>query len=403
MTRTDPTRTAPNDLTLRGTWPAGAAKALGAVLGAGALLLPAAFAPRPGPWPGPWTGIAVAGAVAGWCLLVALAGGTEDRGPVVFVRERLGPGPARAATALYFGGFATGQAAVALGAAGFALGDSGWRAYAAAALVLGSAAAYAWCVPRGPSPAARQLRTAAVLALAVAWRALGGPLPGPGSGDRARDRAAGGWAAGGWAADGWAGAALLVAVPLLFGWVGLEGAVPAVARRRALGGTLLGIALAAALYSVLLAAPGPAAQAPPPAAAAALGLGSAALCWTYCRTNLHATAARWTELTGRSRRGGLVAAGLIALGVLALGRAARWDMPVLLIGPGAATAAVYTLIAVAAVRRPRPQEHTDHAHADPDHADPDHADPDHADLHRTGPDRAGPDDRVLEGAARSAG
>ncbi|MFJ3909994.1 APC family permease [Streptomyces vinaceus] len=390
MTRTDPTRTDPTgtdptgtDLTRRGTWPAGAAKALGAVLGAGVLLLPAAFAPRPLPWAGPWTGIAVAGALAGWCLLVALAGGTEDRGPVVFVRERLGPGPARAVTALYFGGFATGQAAVALGAAGFALGDSGWRAYAAAALVLGTAAAYAWCVPRGPSPAARQLRTAAVLALAVAWRALGGPLPGPGSGDRA-----GGWAAGGWAADGWAGAALLVAVPLLFGWVGLEGAVPAAARRRALGGTLLGIALAAALYSVLLAAPGPAAQAPPPAAAAALGLGSAALCWTYCRTNLHTTAARWTELTGRSRRGGLVAAGLIALGVLALGRAARWDLPVLLIGPGAATAAIYTLIAVAAVRRPRPQEPTDHAHADLDHADP---------------HRAGPDGRVLEGAARSAG
>ncbi|MFD8790570.1 hypothetical protein [Streptomyces vinaceus] len=381
MTRTDLTRTDP---TRTDTWAAGASKALGAVLGAGALLLPAAFAPRPGPWTVPWTGIAVAGAVAGWCLLVALAGGTEDRGPVVFVRERLGPGPARAATALYFGGFATGQAAVALGAAEFALGDSGWRAYAGAALVLGSAAAYAWCVPRGPSPAARRLRTAAVLALAVAWRALGGPLPGPGSGDRAAGSwpdggwVAGGWVAGGWSDGGWAGAALLVAVPLLFGWVGLEGAVPAVARRRALGGTLLGIALAAALYSVLLAAPGPDAQAPPPAAvAAALGLGSAALCWTYCRTNLHATAARWTELTGRGRRGGLAAAGLIALGVLALGRAARWDLPVLLIGPGAATAALYTLIAVAAVRRPRSQEPTDH---------------DHSDRHR-----------VLEGAARSAG
>ncbi|WP_030160082.1 hypothetical protein [Streptomyces sp. NRRL S-244] len=357
MTRTD-------------TWSGGASQALGAVLGAGALLLPAALAPQPGPW----AGIAVAGVLAGWCLLVAAAGGTEGCGPVAFVRDRLGPGPARAATALYFGGFATGQAGVALGAAEFvSLGDSGWRAYAVAAGVLGSAAAYAWRVPRGPSPAGRRLRLAAVLALAVSWRAFGGPLPGPGSG---------GWAEGwtGTSTGSWTGAALLVAVPLLFGWVGLEGAVPALPRRRALGGTLLGIALAAALYAVLLGPPAGAAQAPPPAAAAveaALGIGSAALCWAYCRTNLHATATRWTELTGRSRRGGLVAAGLIALAVLALGRAARWDLPVLLIGPGAATAALYTLIAVAAVRRPRPQEPTDHDRSDRF--------------------------RVLEGAARSAG
>ncbi|MCX5146893.1 hypothetical protein OHB36_08890 [Streptomyces sp. NBC_00320] len=348
-------------------WSAGAAQALGAVLGAGALLLPAALAPQPGPW----TGVAVAGVLAGWCLLVAAAGGTADAGPVAFVRDRLGPGPARAATALYFGGFATGQAGVALGAAGFALGDSGWRAYAAAAGVLCSAAASAWFAPRGLSPAGRRLRPAAVLALAVAWRVLGGPLPGPGAEDRA------GWAA------------LLVAVPLLFGWVGLEGAVPAAARRRTLGGTLLGIALAAALYCVLLGPP-PAVSAPPPAAAAVgatLGIGSAALCWTYCRTNLQATAARWTELTGRTRRGGVVAAALIALGVLVLGGAARWGLPALLIGPGAATAALYTLIAVAAVRRPRPrprpQEPTDHDHADPGHSE-----------------RAA---HVLEGAARPAG
>ncbi|MER7461624.1 hypothetical protein [Streptomyces sp. NPDC097981] len=332
---------------------AAAAKTLGAVLGAGALLLPAAFAPQPGPW----TGIALAGVLAGWCLLVAAAGGTQDSGPVAFVRDRLGPGPARAATALYFGGFATGQAGVALGAAGFALGDSGWRAYPVAAGILCTAAAYAWSAPRGLSPAGRRLRLAAVLALAVSWRVLGGPLPHPGTAGRA---------------------ALLLAVPLLFGWVGLEGAVPALPRRRALGGTLLGIALAAALYAVLQGPP-PAAPAPPAAAAAALGLGSAAVCWTYCRTNLQATAARWTELTGRSRRGGVLAAAAIALGVLAAGRAAHWDVPVLLLGPGAATAALYTLIALAAVRRPRPQEPTDHDH-------------DHADRVP-----------VLEGAARPAG
>ncbi|WP_371643997.1 hypothetical protein OG974_20490 [Streptomyces sp. NBC_00597] len=343
-------------------WAAGAAKTLGAVLGAGALLLPAALATRPGPW----TGIAVAAVLAGWCLLVAAAGGTADSGPVAFVRDRLGPGPARAATALYFGGFATGQAALALGAAEFALRDSGWRAFPVAAAILGSAAAYAWFAPRGPSPAGQRLRLAAVLALAVAWRALGGPLPGPGSGDRA---------------------ALLVAVPLLFGWVGLEGAVPALSRRRALGGTLLGLALAAALYAVLLAPPAAAAE-PSPAVAAALGLGSAALCWTYVRTNLRATAVRWTELTGRTPRGGLLTAALIALGALALGRAAHRDVSALLLGPGAAAAALFALIALAAVRRPRPprpQESTDH---DRDH-DHDH---DHSDRVP-----------VLEGAARSAG
>ncbi|MFE2147562.1 hypothetical protein ACFXA3_38535, partial [Streptomyces sp. NPDC059456] len=334
----------------------------------------------------PGTGIAVAAVLAAWCLLVAAAGGTADSGPVAFVRGRLGPGPTRAVTALYFGGFATGQAAVALGAAQFAAGalgslasagvrgagaaagDSGWRSYAVAAAVLGTAAAYARCAPRPPSPAGQRLRLAAVLALAVAWRALGGPLPGAGT--------------GGWSAP-------LPAVPLLFGWVGLEGAVPALPRRRALGGTLLGIALAAALYAVLLA-PQPPAPAAHPVAAAALGLGSAAVCWTYVRTNLRATAARWTELTGGTRRGGLLGAALIALGALALGRAAHGGLSVLLLGPGAATAALYTVIAVAALRRPRPKESTDHDH----HDGPGHD----RDRHRDRSDRA----LVLEGAARPA-
>ncbi|KPI06403.1 hypothetical protein OV450_3773 [Actinobacteria bacterium OV450] len=364
-------------------WAAGAANALGAVLGAGTLLLPAALAPASASR----TGIAVAAVLAGWCLLVAAAGGTEHSGPVAFVRGRLGPGPARAVTALYFGGFATGQAAVALGTAQFAAGalasagvrgavtaaggDSGWRSYAVAAAVLGTAAVYAWCVPRPPSPTGQRLRLAAVLALALAWRALGGPLPGAGTDGRA---------------------ALLVAVPLLFGWVGLEGAVPALARRRALGGTLLGIALAAALYAVLLA-PQSSAPTAHPVAAAALGLGSAAVCWTYVRTNLRATAARWTELTGRTRRGGLLAAALIALGALTLGRAAHGGVSVLLLGPGAATAALYTLIAVAALRRPRPQENTDHDHHDGPDRNHDH---DGHDRDRS--DRA----LVLEGAARAA-
>ncbi|MEU6865201.1 hypothetical protein ABZ924_18265 [Streptomyces sp. NPDC046876] len=344
-----------------------ARQVLQGVLGLGALLLPPVLAPvRPG------VVAAVAAVLAGWCLLAAFAGGTSGPGAVGFVRERLGPRAARAATALYFGGFATGQAAVALGAAGFATaaltaagagagaadGDSGWRSCAVAGGVLAAAAGHAWIGPRGPSPAARRLRLAAVLALALGWRALGGvPAAGPGTG-------------------GWAGA--LVAVPLLFGWVGLEGAVPGPARRRpaALAGTLLGLAAAAALYAVLLNPP-PAAAPPHPAAAAALGAACAVLCWAYCRTNLQAAAVRWTELTGRSRRGGVLAAALVALAALALAGAARLGVSALLLGPGAATAALFCLIALAALRRPRPKESVHHDH-----------------HHR---------DRVLEGAARPAG
>ncbi|MET9957826.1 hypothetical protein ABZ128_01800 [Streptomyces sp. NPDC006326] len=352
-------------MTAEDTWSGAAARTLGAVLGAGALLLPAALAPRP------VAVAALAGVLAGWCLLVAAAGGTRAGGPVAFVRDRLGPGPARVVTALYFGGFATGQAAVAFGAAGYALGsgDSGWRSCALAAGIVVTAAAAAWLSPRGLSTAAGRLRLAAVLALAVAWQALGGPVPGSG--------------AGGWAV-----------IPLLFGWVGLEGVIPALRGRRgaegvlpsapdagrpsggALGGTLLGLALAAALYAVLLRQPAGPATAPGPAAAA-LGLGSAALCWTYCRTNLQATAVRWTALTGRTRRGGVLAAALIALAALALGQAAHLGLAALLLGPGVATAALYCLIALAALRRPLPQE--------PTHDRTDHA------------DRSG---RVLEGAAR---
>ncbi|WP_284577999.1 hypothetical protein [Streptomyces sp. 2P-4] len=308
------------------------------VLGAGLLVLPGVLGPVPAA-----TVAAVAAALAGWCLLVAAAGGTDRGGPTAFVRDRLGPRAARAATALYFGGFATGQAAVALAAGGYAAagfapaGDSGWRAHLAAAAVLAAAACRAWLSPQGPSPAARRLRLASVAAVAAAWWGLGGPLPGSG---------ATGW----WAA--------LAAVPLLFGWVGLEGAVPSAARPRVLAGTLLGLAAAAALYAVLAAPPGPSAPEPHPVAAAALGAAAAVLCWSYCRTNLQAAAARWTELGGRSRRGGVLAGAALALAFLAAGAAADWPAAVLLAGPGTATAALYCLIAVAALRRPRPKEHT---------------------------------------------
>ncbi|MFJ7261674.1 hypothetical protein ACIQV2_16070 [Streptomyces globosus] len=317
----------------------GARRTLLGVLGAGLLVLPGVLGPVPA-----GTVAAVAAALACWCLLVAAAGGTDRRGPTAFVRDRLGPRAARAATALYFGGFATGQAAVALAAGGYAAaalapgGDSGRRAHVVAAAVLAAAACRAWLGPRGPSPAARRLRLAAVAAVAAAWWGFGGPLPGSG--------------ATGW----WAAAA---AVPLLFGWVGLEGAVPSAARPRVLVGALLGLAAAAALYAVLTAPPGPSAPPPHPAAAAFLGAAAAALCWSYCRTNLQAAASRWTELGGgRSRRGGVLAGAVLALAFLAGGTAAGLPAAFLLAGPGTATAALYCLIAVAALRRPRPKEHT---------------------------------------------
>lgn len=328
---------------------AGAARTLGAVLGLGALLLPAALAPVPAPW----AGAALAGVLAGWCLLVAAAGGTAGAGPVAFVRDRLGSGPARAVTALYFAGFATGQGAVALAAAGFATGDPGRPAFPVAVAVLVTAAGFAAYRPRSLSPRAGRIRLGAVLALAAAWWLLGGPEP-----------------ASPPAAD-WPVA--LVAVPLLFGWVGLESAVPALRRRTGSpgagpGATLLGLALAAGLYGVLLRPAGWLA-APHPAVTAALGLVSAAVCWTYCRTNLQATAARWAELTEGSRRTGAAAGTLIALGALGVGHLAHWGTAVLLIGPGTATAAIYLFIAVAALRRPRseplPKETLhDHRHRD---------------------------------------
>ncbi|MGW0393165.1 hypothetical protein ACWDYJ_20155 [Streptomyces sp. NPDC003042] len=358
----------------------GPARTLGSVLGLGALVLPAALAPAPAPWAGP----ALAAVLAGWCLLVAASGGTAAAGPVAFVRDRLGAAPARAVTALYFAGFATGQAAVALAAAEFALGDSGWNVSGGdsgwnfgtdsgwnfgtggvltlAVALLVTAAAHAAYRPGVLSPAARRIRLGAVLALAAAWWLLGRPAEtGP--------------------AD-WPPA--LLVVPLLFGWVGLEAAIPSLRRSPArLGGTLLGIALAAGIYGVLLR-PGGWLPSPHPAVLAVLGLASAAVCWTYCRTNLLSTGVRWGELTTRPRRTGVLPGTLLALATLLLGHLAGWGTAALLVGPGTATAAIYLFIAVAALRRPRPlpKETTSH---------------DHHHRHAV----AGP--ARLEGAARSAG
>ncbi|MFF5447387.1 hypothetical protein [Streptomyces sp. NPDC012888] len=366
-----------------------AARTLAAVLGLGTLLLPAALAPAVHPW----TAAALAGALALWCLLVAAAGGTESGGteyggPPEFVRARFGPGAARGVRGLYFAGFATGQAAVALAAGQFLAaalaaaglpglpgllgGDSGWDAVPAVGspgAAVGSPVAAGWTVAAGaavlvlaaaratvrPAPAAgvpsaaRRLRPAAALGLAGAWWLLGGaPLAAPAD----------------WAQP-------LLAVPLLFGWVGLESAVPG--RRTALGGTLLGLGLAAALYGLLLRPAGNPAAAPA-AAVAVLGLASAALCSVYCVSNLRAAGGYWAACTGLPGGTGVPAAAVLALGAL-VALPSHHGVAALLLGPGTATAAIFLFTVSAALRRPRTEE-SRHDHRP---------------------------DRPLEGAARPAG
>ncbi|PWI16789.1 hypothetical protein DI272_23450 [Streptomyces sp. Act143] len=297
---------------------AAAVRTLAAVLGAGALLLPAALAPVP-------VGYSVAAVlvVAAWCLLVAAAGGTAGGGGAAgFVRRRLGFRAARAVTGLYFAGFATGQAAVALTAGQFAARLRG-DAYAWSVAVLLAAATWATYRPRPLSTPVRRLRPAAVLAAAGGWWALGGTPGGTAS-----------W---------W------VLLPLLFGWVGIEGAVPGRADAPGgLTGTLLGVTAAAALYAVLLRPPAPLADLP----LAPLALLSALTLALYCRTNLQATGARWHELTGRPPAQGTATAATLALLTLTLAHLAGGTTAVLLLLPGSATAAILTLVALAAVRTP---------------------------------------------------
>ncbi|MBE8471369.1 hypothetical protein [Streptomyces justiciae] len=313
---------------------AAGSRALVAVLGAGVLLLPAALAPAPVGW-----SVVVALVVIIWCLLVAGAGGTARGGAVGFVRRRLGFRAARVVTGLYFAGFATGQAAVALTAGEFAARVSG-DAFVWAVAALLAAATWATYRPRPLSTPVRRLRLAVVLATAGGWWALGG----------APDATASWW----------------VLLPLLFGWVGIESAVPAgaVPQRTALAGTLLGVTAAAALYAVLLRPPAPLADLP----LAPLALLSALVLALYCRTNLQATGARWHELTGRPQAEGTATAATLALVTLTLAHLAGGTTAVLLLLPGSATAAILAVVAVAAVRtltnRPKEKSH-DHDHHRP--------------------------------------
>ncbi|SNX62591.1 hypothetical protein SAMN06272735_4376 [Streptomyces sp. TLI_55] len=319
---------------------AAAVRTLAAVLGAGALLLPAALAPVPVGY-----SAAVALVVAAWCLLAARAGGTAQGGAVGFVRRRLGFRAARIVTGLYFAGFATGQAAVALTAGEFAA-RLGGDAYGWSVAVLLAAATWATYRPRPLSTPVRRLRLAAVLAAAGGWWALGGTP----------DATASGW----------------VLLPLLFGWVGIEGSVPrraglgiqgSVPERTGLTGTLLGVFGAAALYAVLLRPPAPLADLP----LTPLALLSALVLALYCRTNLQATGARWHELTSRPQSEGTATAATLALVTLTLAHLAGGTTAALLLLPGSATAAILAVVAVAAVRtlttnrsKEKPHDHDHH-------------------------------------------
>ncbi|MFK0291995.1 hypothetical protein ACIQU6_16185 [Streptomyces sp. NPDC090442] len=308
-----------------------------AVLGAGTLLLPVALAPLAHSGA---VSLVVAGALLVWSLLVGSAGGTRGSGPAGFVRARLGPRTTHVVHGLYFGGFAVGQAVV-VGAAGQFVAD-GPAAVALGLALLCLAAALA-AAGVHLSPAVRTARLVATLALALVWWLF----PGTFGLDPGRSPF---------------GVAALIAVPVLFAWVGLEGSLPALRSSRAATtlGVVLGLVGAAALYGVLLNPPGSGALGPP-AARSAFAWAAAVVLGMYCLTNLRAVGARWNTLRSRPAepgargpgRPGIVVAVVLAGAALGLAAAFHWSIAVLLLGPGTATAAIYAVLAVAALRRGR--------------------------------------------------
>jgi amino acid efflux transporter len=330
-----------------------AVRVASAVLGAGTLLIPTAFVGSGG---APLVSLVTAGCLLCWCLLIAAAGGSTDGGSVEFVRARLGDRAATALVAMYFAGFVVGQAAIATAAGGFA-------AQAAAPL---SAAGSARCAALAAAAAAAVLVAAAVAA------ARGVTLP-P-TGQRLRLACALVLAGAAWlrpdlvaSAGGSATGALLVALPVLFAWVGLESSVPGLRCDGAGAGSggnvaaALGAVVAvAALYATLLA-PLPVAQSGPstavPVARAVFGVVAATVCGVYCLTNLRAMSTQVARLRGVWTPGdtavpsaGVAVAASAALAVLAVGTAAGLGVGALLLGPGAMTAAIYLVMAAAALR-----------------------------------------------------
>ncbi|MFE6778452.1 hypothetical protein [Streptomyces sp. NPDC057702] len=287
--------------------------------------------------------LVLAGALLVWVLLIGAAGGTREAGAAEFVRERLGPRTAYVVHGLYFGGFAIGQAVV-VGAAGEFAG-AGTTAYVIGVVVLLLAAALAGAGV-SPSPSVRQVRTLVVLALTAVWWLA----------PRSLDLDTG---------DAFPGGSVLLLVPLLFAWVGLESTVPPLRSSSRAGtfGVVLGLAATAVLYAVLLDprdASAPGGQ----AGESALGWFAALLLTTFCLTNLLSVGARWTRLrpaptgapTGRGlERQGIAVATGIALAALSLAAAFDWSVALLLLGPGTATALIYALLALSAIRQRQTQ------------------------------------------------
>ncbi|MFD6417774.1 hypothetical protein [Streptomyces sp. NPDC060194] len=301
-----------------------------AVLGAGSLLVPAALAPVPAAVP-----LGLAAALLGWHLLLTRAGGTVPGGPVAAAGRWGGPRLERALHAVYFGGFACGQAAVAAAAGEFAADGAAARWTALAVLAAGALGALAGT---RPPPLLLRLRLGLVLLLCAAWA----------SGWLALDRPPPGTAA-----------ALL---PLLFCWVGLEATAPAPgpSRGATLRGALYAVLPCALLLTALLARTPPRADTPP-----LLGAAAAVVLTTYCLTNLASAGARWPAVRGTARTGpaasrpGVAVASATALALLAAATAGDWSVGTLLLAPGAATAVVYGALGWAAVRHGRPSERSD--------------------------------------------
>ncbi|MFF3323009.1 hypothetical protein [Streptomyces sp. NPDC002889] len=346
---------APSDGAAAGLQPC---RTLLAVAGAGTLLVPAALAGRPGTEA---AALAVALVLLAWHVLIARAGGTRGRGAAGLVADVYGPRAGRAVHACYFAGIACGQAAVAGAAGEFAADGRAAGAVAAGVLAVAAGSAAAGLLP---GPRGRRLRLAAVLLLTAGWWTLPGLLSLDG---RLPDGGA------------WGAAATLV---VLFAWVGAEGDVPPLPRGRAgaLVRLLRGPAVAASLLALLLAAPRPGPDAAP--AAAAAGTAAALVLTAYCVTNLAACGARWSLLArredapgaARSSRTGVWAAAAIAAAVLSLARAFHLPAATLLLLPGAATAAILTLPAAAALHRRRVRAGTAPARPDPSRAGPRTAD-----------------------------
>ncbi|TVL93006.1 hypothetical protein [Streptomyces sp. SAJ15] len=319
------------------------------VLGVGLLLLPPVALAGTGGGGDTWTAWALLGVFAlCWCTALGLAGGSRA-GAAALAGDRFGPPAGAAVTAMYLVGFLIGQAAIALAAGRFATaayGAASWAPYAAGAAVLAAAALLA---ARGVAPgtAARRVRLAAVVVLTAGFWTWPGLLRGE-------------------VFDGAGQGALPLAFLLLFALVGMETAVPAAGargRRRglvpAVGG---GVLIVSAGYLLALrpwvrdADPQP----PPDAVAAVWGAAAAAVCLTYCLTNLRA-AARFldtllaTARPGRARPAEPARVALcvgLCLTVLGAAAAGSWGVGALLAGPAAMTWAIYTLVLAVATLPP---------------------------------------------------